>query len=192
MSGSGRYVVFVSSAQLVEADRNQFGDVYVLDLATGECTLESVGPGGSPGNGESLSPDISRDGRYVVFESAAGNLLDTQVLPGIFRVFLRDREKGVTRLLSANANSEPANGTSGNPAINADGTAVVFESTATDLRRVRRHRPQLCRHISDSAHLRSAYATGPDERRWTTRRPEHVSQPSVRMADSSRSRRRQT
>jgi Tol biopolymer transport system component len=69
----------------------------------------------------------------VVFESAAGNLLDTQVLPGIFRVFLRDREKGVTRLLSSNANGEPANGTSGNPAISADGTVVVFESTATDL-----------------------------------------------------------
>jgi Tol biopolymer transport system component len=133
VSGSGRYVVFVSSAQLVEADRNQLGDVYVLDLATGDCTLESVGPGGSPGNGESLSPDISRDGRYVVFESAAGNLLDGQVLPGIFRVFLRDREKGVTRLLSTNASGEPANGTSGNPAISADGTVVVFESTATDL-----------------------------------------------------------
>jgi Tol biopolymer transport system component len=133
VSGSGRYVVFVSLAQLVEADRNQLGDVYVLDLTTGACTLESAGPGGSPGNGESLSPDISRDGRYVVFESAAGNLLDTQVLRGIFRVFLRDRQKGVTRLLSANANGEPANGTSGNPAISADGTAVVFESTATDL-----------------------------------------------------------
>ena len=133
VSGSGRYVVFVSSAQLVEADRNQLGDVYVVDLATGECTLESVGRGGSPGDGESLSPDISRDGRYVVFESAAGNLLETQVLPGIFHVFLRDREKGVTRLLSANANGEPAHGTSGNPAISADGTVVVFESAATDL-----------------------------------------------------------
>ena len=133
VSGSGRYVAFVSSAPLVEADRNQLGDVYVLDLATGECTLESAGPGGSPGNGESLSPDISRDGRYVVFESAAGNLLDAQVPPGIFRVFLRDRETGVARLLSANANGEPANGTSGNPAISADGAVVVFESTATDL-----------------------------------------------------------
>jgi Tol biopolymer transport system component len=133
VSGSGRYVVFVSSVELVEGDRNHLGNVYVLDLATGECTLESVGPGGLPGNGASLSPDISRDGRYVVFESAAGNLLDTQVLPGIFHVFLRDREKGVTRLLSANANGEPANGPSSSPAINADGTAVVFESTATDL-----------------------------------------------------------
>jgi len=133
VGGSGRYVVFVSSVQLVEGDRNHLGGVYVLDLATGERTLESVGPGGSPGNGESLSPDISRDGRYVVFESAAGNLLDTQLPPGIFRVFLRDREKRVTRLLSANAKGEPANGTSGNPAISADGAVVVFESTATDL-----------------------------------------------------------
>jgi Tol biopolymer transport system component len=133
VSGSGRYVVFVSSVQLVEGDRNHLGAVYVLDLATGECTLESVGPGGLPGNGASLSPDISRDGRYVVFESAAGNLLDTQVLPGTFRVFLRDREQGVTRLLSANAKGEPTNGTSGSPAISADGTVVVFESTATDL-----------------------------------------------------------
>ncbi len=133
VSGSGRYVVFVSSVQLVEGDRNHLGNVYVLDLATGECTLESVGPGGLPGNGASLSPDISRDGRYVVFESAAGNLLDTPVRSGLFHVFLRDRDKGVTRLLSAKANGEAANGTSGNPAISADGTAVVFESTATDL-----------------------------------------------------------
>jgi Tol biopolymer transport system component len=133
VSGSGRYVVFVSSAQLIEADRNQLGDVYVLDLATGECTLESAGPGGLPGNGESSSPDISRDGRYVVFESAAGNLLDTPLLPGTFRVFLRDRDTGVTRLLSANVNGEAANGTSGLPAISGDGTVAVFESTATDL-----------------------------------------------------------
>jgi len=133
VSGSGRHVVFVSSVQRVDGDRNHLGDVYVLDLTTGECTLESAGPGGLPGNGASLSPDISRDGRYVVFESAAGNLLDTHMLPGIFHVFLRDREKSVTRLLSANANGEPANGTSGNPAISADGTVVVFESTATDL-----------------------------------------------------------
>jgi len=91
VSGNGRYVVFVSAARLVEADRNQFGDIYVLDLATGHCTLESLGPGGPPSTGESLSPDISRDGRYVVFESTASSLTDTPLLPGIFRVFLRDR-----------------------------------------------------------------------------------------------------
>ena len=133
VSGSGRHVVFVSSARLVDADRNQLRDVYVQDLATGQCTLESVGPAGASGNGESVSPGISQDGRYVVFESAAGNLIDPQFQPGVFHVFLRDREKGTTRLLTTNANGEPANNTSGNPAISADGTAVAFESVATDL-----------------------------------------------------------
>jgi hypothetical protein len=48
-------------------------------------------------------------------------------------VFLRDRETGATRLLSINAGGVPANGPSRNAAISADGTAVVFESAATDL-----------------------------------------------------------
>ncbi len=133
VSGNGRYVVFISSAQLVEADRNEFPDAYVLDLATGQNTLESVGPGSAPGNGASLCPDISGDGRYVVFESFAGNLTDTQFLSGTSHIFLRDREEASTRLLTASADGDPANGSSRNPAINADATAVVFESTATDL-----------------------------------------------------------
>jgi Tol biopolymer transport system component len=133
VSGSGRHIVFVSFAQLADADRNQLRDVYVHDLGTGQYTLESVAPGGASGNGESVSPGISNDGRYVVFESAAGNLTDTPFPSGVFHVFLRDREKGTTRLLTTNANGEPANGLSGNPVISADGTAVAFESVATDL-----------------------------------------------------------
>ena len=133
VSGSGRHIVFVSSAQLADADRNQLRDVYVHDLGTGQCTLESVAPGGAAGNGESVSPGISNDGRYVVFESAAGNLTDTPFPSGVFHVFLRDREKGTTRMLTTNADGEPANGLSGNPVISADGTAVAFESVATDL-----------------------------------------------------------
>ena len=172
VSGSGRYVVFVSSAQLVEADRNRFGDIYVLDLATGECTLESVGPGGSPGNGESLSPDISRDGRYVVFESLSGNLLDTPVRPGTFHVFLRDRETGVARLLSANANGEPANGPAGiQPSAP---TAQPWSSNRLPpICSTRRHRRPLCRHLSDSAHLRSCTRLDLTSA-GDGRRPEHV------------------
>ena len=87
VSGSGRHIVFLPSRALVEADRNQFQDVYVLDLATGRVTLESVGPDGTSGDGESASPDISSDGRYVVFESAAGNLTNTPSLPGVSGYF---------------------------------------------------------------------------------------------------------
>ena len=133
VSGSGRYVVFTSLAQLVDADRNQVPDVYVLDLATGQVSLESVGAAAAPSNGWSRSPDISTDGRHVVFESVAGNLTDTPFEPGTSQVFLRDRKEELTRLVTATATGQPANGVSRHPAISADGSAVVFESTATDL-----------------------------------------------------------
>jgi Tol biopolymer transport system component len=133
VSAGGLHVVFSSYARLVAMDANQVRDVYVLDLSTGQLTLESLGRDGGVANGDSGSPDISGDGRYVVFVSSAGNLADTQIAAGMPRVFLRDREKATTRLLTTSASGGPANGYSSNPAISADGTTVVFDSAATDL-----------------------------------------------------------
>jgi Tol biopolymer transport system component len=48
-------------------------------------------------------------------------------------IFLRDRQQGTTRLLSTAVSGGPASGPSRHPAINADGTSVVFESAATNL-----------------------------------------------------------
>lgn len=133
VSARGLHVVFSSYAQLVVTDANQMRDVYVLDLSTGQLTLESAGRDGGVANGDSGSPDISGDGRYVVFVSSAGNLADPQIAAGVPRVFLRDRENATTRLLTTSASGGPANGYSNNPAISADGATVVFESAATDL-----------------------------------------------------------
>ena len=133
VSARGRHVVFSSYARLVATDVNQMRDVYVLDLYTGHVTLESAGRDGSAANGDSGSADISGDGRYVVFVSVAGNLAEAQIAAGVPRVFLRDRETDTTRLLTTSVRGGPANGYSTNPAISADGTTVVFESTATDL-----------------------------------------------------------
>src|ERR1700752_4114399 len=72
VSARGRHVVFSSYARLVAADVNQVRDVYVLDLSTGNLTLESAGRDDSVADGDSGSPDISGDGRYVVFVSVAG------------------------------------------------------------------------------------------------------------------------
>ena len=52
--------------------------------------------------------------------------------PDTARVFLRDRDNGVTRLLTTTSTGEAVNGPSWNPVISADGTTVVFESAATD------------------------------------------------------------
>ena len=133
VSARGGHVVFVSYARLSPQDTNRMRDVYVCELATGRLTLESPGVGGAVADGESTSPDISGDGRYVVFVSSAGNLADTRIPPGMPRVYLRDRDRETTRLLTTSASGNPANGYSSNPAISADGTTIVFESAATDL-----------------------------------------------------------
>ena len=133
VSARGSHVVFASYARLAPQDTNHVRDVYVFDLATGRLTLESPGVRGTVANGESNSPGISGDGRYVVFVSSAGNLADSPIPPGMPRVFLRDREMETTRLLATSAIGDPANGYSSNPAISADGTTIVFEWAATDL-----------------------------------------------------------
>ena len=132
VSAGGRHIVFVSAAQLVEADRNTIQDVYVLDLETHEYTLESLGVSGVAANGSSLSADISSDGQFVVFESIATNLTNAVPPPDAAQVFLRDRTSGATRLLTTTREGAAANGPSWTPVISADGTTVVFESAATD------------------------------------------------------------
>jgi hypothetical protein len=86
-----------------------------------------------PGNGDSDSPDISPDGRFVAYRSAASNLIPNDS-NGVPDVFLWDRVTGATILLSANllANST-ADNRSLTPVFSGDGTTLVFESWAGDI-----------------------------------------------------------
>ena len=95
MSGDGRYVAFTSWAtNLVAGDTNYYGDVFVRDLQAGTTALVSLGNDGvSLGNGNSYSPTISTDGRYVLFSSWARNLTaDTITLVPNF--FVRQLQAG--------------------------------------------------------------------------------------------------
>ncbi|HEY4952057.1 MAG TPA: calcium-binding protein, partial [Verrucomicrobiae bacterium] len=79
MTPDGRYVAFVSTAtNLVVGDTNKIADVFIRDLQTGTTKLVSVGAAtnSNPLNvSSSESPEITPDGRYVVFYSTATNLL---------------------------------------------------------------------------------------------------------------------
>ncbi len=50
-------------------------DVFVHDRQNGTTTRVSVATGGAQGNGHSDDPVLSEDGRFVVFESDATNLV---------------------------------------------------------------------------------------------------------------------
>jgi len=133
VSADGRFVAFVSTASnLVAGDTNGKPDIFVRSLRYNTMQLVSVSSKRLQGNGVSTRPSISRDGRYVAFQSTASNLVvdDTNLVTD---VFVRDRT-GITtsRVSVTNAEAE-ANGPSVNAAISGDGTAVAFETAATNL-----------------------------------------------------------
>jgi len=96
----------------------------------------SVSTGGTQADGMSWPSAISADGRWVVFQSDATNLVpgDSNAAPDIF---LHDRLTGATELVDVDSNGVHANAGSslldGETPISADGRFVVFYSVATNL-----------------------------------------------------------
>src|SRR6185369_8969361 len=127
ISADGRFVLFLSSASNLATndDDGSFVDVFLRDRTNNTTALVSVNrTGAGGGNGHSVSPVISTDGRYVAFESEASNLVanDTN---GVSDVFLRDLQSGTTTLLSLNSSgTEIGNGASTSPVMSADGRYV--------------------------------------------------------------------
>ena len=92
MSANGDFVVFESIAtDLVTGDTNAVSDIFVHERDTGLITRVSVDDLGVEGDGGSFNTRISADGRYVVFDSDATNLVpgDTN---GQRDVFVHDRD----------------------------------------------------------------------------------------------------
>jgi len=133
ISADGRFVAFYSSAaNLVASDTNGARDVFVRDRKTGKTTRVSVDSHGAQGNGDSLIPSISADGRFVAFYSDAANLVagdGNAAGDG----FVRDRKAGRTKRVSVASHGTQGNDTSFPPSISADGRFVAFTSLANNL-----------------------------------------------------------
>ena len=92
LSADGRFVAFTSYAShLVAGDGNQGTAIFVHDRQTGVTTRLSVDSAGTQANASSLNPTLSADGRVVVFDSDASNLVpgDTN---SAFDIFVHERE----------------------------------------------------------------------------------------------------
>ena len=86
------------------------------------------------GNGDSVAPWISDDGRYVVFSSLANDLTPGGNSQQVLNVYLCDRSSNTTVLVSANASGTGGgNGHSTAGQISTNGRYALFESDASDL-----------------------------------------------------------
>ncbi len=133
ISADGRYVAYRSSAtNLVPGDTNNATDIFVYDWQTGVTERVSVGSSGAQANNYSWTPSLSEDGRYVAFSSHASNLVagDTN---GKQDIFVRDRQTGITEIISVSSSGVSGNNASIFPSISSDGRYVVFVSSATNL-----------------------------------------------------------
>jgi hypothetical protein len=135
LTPDGRYVAFMSNAGNLVTDDNNGADfdIFVRDRINRTTVLVSVAASGTGGgNGVSTLGGISTDGRYVVFESEASNLItgDTNRQSD---VFIRDLQLGTTRLVSVTTNGVQGKGRSLAPLMSADGSKVLFETSAQNL-----------------------------------------------------------
>jgi Tol biopolymer transport system component len=135
LSPDGRFVVFTSAANDLVPGGNSVSalNVFLRDR-TGNTTMLASGnfSGTGGGNGNSMLGQVSANGRYIVFQSDASNLVsgDTN---GVSDIFLRDTYTGTTRLISVAMDGGFANGASTDPVMTPDGTCVAFISAATNL-----------------------------------------------------------
>lgn len=139
VSDGGRFVTFASNAyDLVANDTNFVMDVFVHDLVTDATERVSVITGGAQVGAPSWDPQISDDGRFVVFLS---NASFTAADPDLSTdVYVHDRTTDITTLVShpVGALPPPLVGDPGavpasEPAISGDGSTITFNLNDSSL-----------------------------------------------------------
>jgi hypothetical protein len=143
VSGDGGSVLFLSAATNMVAgvtDTNASADVFVYQRSSGVVQLvsRSVAPATAAGNGESSAYSISADGRIVLYNSQATDLVSGLVdLNEAPDVFLWNRDAAASQILSHSAASEGVASDGASfaywSALAADGSVAAFASSSTDL-----------------------------------------------------------
>jgi Tol biopolymer transport system component len=123
LSDDGRFVAFTSCTAFNPAARvgpeTSACAVFVSDSSAGVTSCVSCGPAE-----RALDPDLSGDGRLVVFTRLAGS----DPVSRRTDVVLYDRSSSVATVVTRRANAN-----SRRPKISADGQFIVFQSQASNL-----------------------------------------------------------
>lgn len=132
ISDDGSTITFGgATSNLVPGDMNGKVDIFAVDRVTGTTEIVSVSSAGGQGDDDSSFSVPSADGRYIVFRSWASNLVAGQ--HRTINLFVRDRLKGTTELVSAPLDGSAPSSSADSGSISADGRFVAFMSNAANL-----------------------------------------------------------
>lgn len=134
ISEDGRFIAFASTAStLVANDTNGQRDVFVHDRLTSATQRVSITSAGAQTiGGSSEAPAVSGDGRFVAFTSGAANLVASDT-NNATDVFVHDRWTATTTRVSVASTGAQALLGSSAPVVALDGTAIAFQSNASNL-----------------------------------------------------------
>lgn len=108
--------------------------VYLYDLQTGTNLLVSRSLSLAPSGASSDSPDISADGRFVVYRSFATDIAPLAATNRTPNLFLYDSQADSNSLLSENrSHTGYGDNRSASPIFSGDGRTLLFQSVASDL-----------------------------------------------------------
>ena len=146
ISADGRHIAFTMCEPWMRPDQASICDVWAMDTLSWTWAPLSVEPTqGEFGNADSDEPVLSSDGRFVVFRTAATNLVQG-VPAGVPQLVIRDRdpdqnglfdEPGPTtfQIVSAPDHSSGlvgGNGPSATAEVSDDGRYIAFRSAASN------------------------------------------------------------
>lgn len=146
-SGARLSVVFSSDANnLIASDSNFLRDIYLseipvpptssyvpADFSTITRIPKSFVSGTDP-NGISSNPKISADGRYIVFESQANNLVNGLSINSTTQhIYRYDTLTDQTILISKAKNGTPGDADSSSPVVSYNGRYVAYTTSATNI-----------------------------------------------------------
>lgn len=133
MTRNGRYVIFATQARAVPEDINlDDWDVYIRDLEKDVTELVSVTQSGIA-SGMVRDAQVSADGRFVAFSSAAAGIVPNDTNGGN-DIFIRDREKKITeRVTMTYDGGQIIHGNVQIYAISNDGRYILYISDVPNI-----------------------------------------------------------
>jgi Tol biopolymer transport system component len=120
ISGDGRFVAFVEL-------KDRLPHIFLADRQTGTRRIITNSVRRGVANGASGKPRMSSDGRFVVFQSEASDLVGEEDVNLLWDVFLFDRITSTTLRVSGDTAGEWME-PSGGPSIDARGSVIAFSS----------------------------------------------------------------